>query len=125
MSGRPSAIQQLSNLEFVFSQIFVGAGEVVLRELQDVRYIGAIRQVPYRSFEPVRSPQQDRAEQAALRSVCVWIAPRAISCPAGATFLREACHIEWHASILRGNQIGQRGVPRVVHFGAFSAHFPA
>jgi hypothetical protein len=44
----------------LFSHIFVGAGELVLRELQRIRYIGPIREVPNRSFAPQRTPDQSR-----------------------------------------------------------------
>lgn len=42
------------------SRIFVGAGELVLRELQRIRYIGPIRTIPERGFTPVISPDQGR-----------------------------------------------------------------
>jgi ABC-type ATPase involved in cell division len=42
------------------SRIFVGAGELVLRELQRIRYIGPIRTIPERGFTAVRSPNEGR-----------------------------------------------------------------
>ena len=42
------------------SRIFVGAGELILRELNRIRYIGPIRRIPERGFIPVLSPDQGR-----------------------------------------------------------------
>jgi hypothetical protein len=44
----------------LFSHIFIGAGELVLRELQRIRYIGPIRKVPGRSFAAQRTLDQSR-----------------------------------------------------------------
>lgn len=44
----------------IFSHVFVGAGELVLRELQRIRYIGPIREVPSRAFSAQRTPDQSR-----------------------------------------------------------------
>lgn len=45
---------------YIFSHVFVGAGELVLRELKRIRYIGPIREVPSRSFAAQRTPDQSR-----------------------------------------------------------------
>ncbi len=44
----------------IFSHVFVGAGDLVLRELQRIRYIGPIREVPSRSFAAQRTPAESR-----------------------------------------------------------------
>ncbi len=44
-------------LQEIFSQVFVGSGELLLAELERIRYIGPIRKVPSRSFYPDRSPE--------------------------------------------------------------------
>lgn len=45
---------------YIFSHVFVGVGELVLRELQRIRYIGPIREVPSRSFAAQRTPAESR-----------------------------------------------------------------
>ena len=47
-------------LKFVFSQIFVGVGELVLAELRAIRHIGSFRDIPERRFNVRRSPTADR-----------------------------------------------------------------
>jgi hypothetical protein len=42
------------------SRIFIGAGDLALRELSRIRYIGPIRTIPERGFTPVLSPDQGR-----------------------------------------------------------------
>ena len=44
----------------ILSRVFVGAGELVLRELNRIRYIGPMRTIPERGFTPVFSPDQGR-----------------------------------------------------------------
>ncbi len=44
----------------LISEFVVGAGEVVLRELQRLRYLGPIRAVPPRNYAPRTSPDQAR-----------------------------------------------------------------
>lgn len=42
------------------NSIFVGAGELILRQLQRLRYIGPLRTIPDRGFLARRSPEEDR-----------------------------------------------------------------
>jgi hypothetical protein len=51
---------QFALAQFVISHLMVGAGEVVLGALRDIRYIGPIRSIPERNFDPLRSPVEDR-----------------------------------------------------------------
>jgi len=44
----------------LLSRVFVGAGELVLKELQRVRYLGPIRTIPHRNFARVRSSKNER-----------------------------------------------------------------
>jgi hypothetical protein len=44
----------------LLSHVLVGAGELVLKELQRIRYIGPIRTVPDRNFSAFRSPVEGR-----------------------------------------------------------------
>jgi hypothetical protein len=44
----------------ILSRIFVGTGELVLNELRSIRYIGPIRRVPERGFNPTRTPAESR-----------------------------------------------------------------
>lgn len=46
--------------QLVLSQLLVGAGKVVLEELQKIRYVGPIRTIPDRGFAGIRSPSGDR-----------------------------------------------------------------
>jgi hypothetical protein len=48
------------DLNLKASRYIVGAGELVLRELQRIRYIGPIREVPSRSFAAQRTPAESR-----------------------------------------------------------------
>lgn len=48
------------DINFRKSRYIVGAGELVLRELQRIRYIGPIREVPSRAFYAQRTPDQSR-----------------------------------------------------------------
>jgi hypothetical protein len=50
----------LQDAEELFSHILVGAGQKVLDELMQVRYIGPIRMVPNRHFQPVLTPTEAR-----------------------------------------------------------------
>lgn len=45
---------------FLLSQILVGPGELLLRLLKDIRYVGPIRAVPPRNFMPQTSPDESR-----------------------------------------------------------------
>lgn len=49
-----------AQLREIFSQVFVGVGDLVLAELSKARYIGPIRKTPSRSFHPVRSRDPGR-----------------------------------------------------------------
>jgi hypothetical protein len=49
-----------AQLREIFSQVFVGVGDLVLAELSKLRYIGPIRKTPSRSFHPVRSRDPGR-----------------------------------------------------------------
>jgi hypothetical protein len=42
------------------SRVFVGAADLVVRELQRIRYIGPIRDIPSRTFSAQRTPDQSR-----------------------------------------------------------------
>jgi hypothetical protein len=44
----------------ILSQVFAGAGQLVLNELKRIRYIGPIREVPSRNFQSERSPSPSR-----------------------------------------------------------------
>lgn len=49
--------------EWVFTLVnraVTGAGRAVLDELQKIRYIGPIRRIPERNFQPMRSPDEAR-----------------------------------------------------------------
>lgn len=49
-----------SERNLMVSRYVVGAGELVLKELQRIRYIGPIREVPSRAFAAQRTPDQSR-----------------------------------------------------------------
>lgn len=49
-----------AHIRELFSQVFVGAGDLVLAELRKLRYIGPIREIPPRNFTAVRSPDAGR-----------------------------------------------------------------
>ena len=44
----------------LLSRTVVGAGKRLIEELRGIRYIGPIRRIPERNFQPVRSPAPDR-----------------------------------------------------------------
>lgn len=44
----------------VLNRAMTGAGNVILSELRKIRYIGPIRRIPERNFQPMRSPGEDR-----------------------------------------------------------------
>ncbi|QTN31181.1 AAA family ATPase [Akkermansiaceae bacterium] len=44
----------------VLNRAMTGAGNVILSELRKIRYIGPIRRIPERNFQPVRSPGENR-----------------------------------------------------------------
>lgn len=46
--------------EFLLSHLLVGAGEMVLNELREIRYLGPIRVIPDRNFTPQKSPGPER-----------------------------------------------------------------
>ena len=55
--------EDLWNAAWTFSLLnrtVVGAAKVVMEELKSIRYIGPIRTVPARNFQPRRSPSDDR-----------------------------------------------------------------
>jgi hypothetical protein len=56
----PAEAYDEPNYISILSRIFVGAGQLVLGELQRIRYIGPIRMIPERGFTPVLSPNQAR-----------------------------------------------------------------
>jgi hypothetical protein len=45
---------------FLTNQILVGTGELLLRQLRRIRYLGPIREVPPRNFLPRTSPEESR-----------------------------------------------------------------
>ena len=47
-------------VEYLFSQLMVAPGELLLDCLTNIRYLGAIRAIPPRSFRPILSPTEDR-----------------------------------------------------------------
>ena len=47
-------------LSFLLNIILVGTGAVLLRQLQGIRYLGPIRDIPPRNFVPQRSPEEAR-----------------------------------------------------------------
>ncbi len=49
-----------AQLREIFSQVFVGVGDLVFAELSKLRYIGPIRKTPSRSFHPLRSRDPSR-----------------------------------------------------------------
>jgi len=46
-------------IEFL-SRVLVGPGELISKELEEFRYIGPLRQVPSRNFQPERFPEENR-----------------------------------------------------------------
>ena len=75
--------------EWVFTLInraVTGAGRAVLDELQKIRYIGPIRRIPERNFQPMRSPDEARWadgsgawDLVAMKNAdCPWLDPKAI-----------------------------------------------
>lgn len=81
--------EELWGAAWVFSLLnrtVVGAGKVVMEELKGIRYIGPIRTVPARNFQPRRSPSDERwADGSAAWDLigtsegnADWLQPRAI-----------------------------------------------
>jgi hypothetical protein len=58
--GQNEERANFSFTQFLLSHLIVGAGEVVLNELRKTRYIGPLREIPGRTFGPMRSPAADR-----------------------------------------------------------------
>jgi hypothetical protein len=56
----PAEAYDEPNYISILSRVFVGAGQLLLGELQRIRYIGPIRVIPERGFTPVLSPDQGR-----------------------------------------------------------------
>jgi predicted ATPase len=52
--------RQFGLTQFLISHVMVGAGEVVLDALRGIRYIGPLRHIPDRNFNPLRSPVEER-----------------------------------------------------------------
>ena len=52
-----------NNFELIkefLSRVLVGPGEIISRELEGFRYIGPLRQVPSRNYQPERFPKENR-----------------------------------------------------------------
>jgi predicted ATPase len=61
--GPPDDDEDATNRAYAYcglSSIFVGAGELILRHLQRLRYIGPLRTIPERGFLARNSPSADR-----------------------------------------------------------------
>lgn len=54
------AIWQAAWLHTILNRTVVGAGSLILSELQKIRYIGPIRRIPERNFQAQHSPAADR-----------------------------------------------------------------
>ncbi|MCB1097257.1 MAG: AAA family ATPase [Verrucomicrobiae bacterium] len=57
--GREAAGLGFPFVEYLYSQLMVSPGELVLNELKRIRYIGPIRSIPKRQFNESRSPKDD------------------------------------------------------------------
>lgn len=70
----------------LLNRAMTGVGKAVLNQLQAIRYIGPIRRIPERNFQPLRSPGEDRWSDGsgAWDLICSsetnhsWLDPKAI-----------------------------------------------
>ena len=54
--NEPQEYEEYAQSQFILSQLILGAGKVILEELQKIRYVGPIRSLPKRNFAALRSP---------------------------------------------------------------------